>query len=193
MQRSLVVFIAVTLAGCGSQEQRRGSAPQSSPVKITQFYSAKPQIHKGDAALICYGVEGAKTVRLEPAAAELAPALTRCFEVKPTATTDYKLIAEGADGHQVSNNLTIVVGGAAPDIYDFSVNTMTVKRGQQVSVCFKAKNATSVTGGPGKFFLKAKPTGDCLMDTPKKTTRYEITVTGAGGDAVTRDVTVKVQ
>lgn len=162
-------------------------------MKITQFYSAKPQIHKGETALICYGVEGARSVRLEPAAAQLSPALTRCFEVKPAATTDYKLIAEGSDGKQVSNNLTIVVGGAPPDIYDFSVNTMTVKRGQQVSVCFKARNATSVAGGPGKFFLKQKPSGDCLMDTPKKTTRYEITVSNAGGESVSRDVTVKVQ
>ena len=55
------------------------------------------------------------------------------------------------------------------------MNTMTVKRGQQVSVCFKARNASSVTGGPGKFFLKGKASGDCLMDAPAKTTRYEIT------------------
>jgi hypothetical protein len=162
-------------------------------VKITQFYSAKPQIHRGEPALLCYGVENARAVRLDPAVAELSPALTRCFEVKPAETTSYTLTAEGSGGQKVSNNVTIVVGGLAPDIYDFSVNTMTVKRGQQVSVCFKARNATAVSGGPGKFFLKGKPSGDCLMDAPKKTTRYEITVTGSSGETVSRDVTVKVQ
>jgi hypothetical protein len=189
-----MVASALLIVNCGgSREKAASERTKSAPVKITQFYSAKPQIHKGETALLCYGVENAKTLHLSPAVADLVPALTRCVEVKPTQTTSYTLTAEGADGSKTSNNVTIVVGGLPPDIYDFSVNTMTVKRGQQVSVCFKARNAASVSGGPGKFFLKGKPAGDCLMDAPKKTTRYEITVTGSSGETASRDVTVTVK
>jgi hypothetical protein len=179
---------------CGSKRgEHKLTASTSGPVKITQFYAAKPQVHKGEGTLLCYGVEDAKSVAVEPHFSDLSPALTRCVEVKPEKTTNYTLTATAADGQKVSNNVTIVVGGLPPDIYDFSVNTMTVKRGQQVSVCFKARNAASVSGGPGKFFLKGKPSGDCLMDAPKKTTRYEITVTGNSGETASRDVTVTVQ
>ena len=179
--------------GGAKREKQAGRGETSGPVKITQVDAAKPEIHKGEGTLLCYGVENAKTITINPRVADLSPSLTRCFDVKPDKTTSYTVTAVGADGRTVSNNVTVIVGGLPPDIYDFSVNTMTIKRGQQVSVCFKARNATGVAGGPGKFFLKGKPSGDCLMDAPKKTTRYEITVTGSSGETVSRDVTVKVQ
>ena len=82
---------------------------------------------------------------------------------------------------------------AALEVYDVSVNTETVRRGQQVSYCFKARNAKTVAGGPGKFFKGGAPDGDCLMHTPARTTTYEITVTGTDGRAETRSVTVNVK
>ena len=47
---------------------------------------------------MCYGVENASTVWLEPPRQELSAALSRCVEVFPEADTTYKLTAQGADG-----------------------------------------------------------------------------------------------
>src|SRR4051794_30163154 len=65
-------------------------------LKILSFYAAPSAIKRGASASLCYGVNGAKTVRLEPAAAEVWPALSRCFQVSPVRDTEYKLTAEDA-------------------------------------------------------------------------------------------------
>ena len=36
------------------------------PVKILQFYASVGMLTQGDKALLCYGVENAKTVRISP-------------------------------------------------------------------------------------------------------------------------------
>jgi hypothetical protein len=78
-------------------------------LKILEFYAAPPVIHSGQSTLICFGVNQAKTVRIEPPVEELHPALSRCFRVSPRHDTDYKLIAEDAGGHTVSQSLQIRV------------------------------------------------------------------------------------
>src|ERR1700688_184057 len=52
-------------------------------LKILQFYVAPGVIGRGQKALLCYGTANARSVRLEPAAEPMYPALSRCFEVAP--------------------------------------------------------------------------------------------------------------
>jgi hypothetical protein len=46
---------------------------------------------------------------MEPAVAELHPAITDCLEVAPRQDTEYKLIAEDGAGHTATANLAIQV------------------------------------------------------------------------------------
>jgi hypothetical protein len=193
-----VCLYAVLLAGCSSGDKpapaKEAPASQTAPaVKITQFYANPPSIPRGEKSLLCYGVEGASAVRIEPPVEQLSPALTRCFEVTPKAPTTYKLIAQGRGGGHAEQTITVDVGGARPVLFDLSVNSTAVKPGQLVSFCFQSKNASAVRGSPGRFQRGGSVGKDCLVDQPDKTTTYEIVVSNAQGltDRATMTVEVK--
>jgi hypothetical protein len=78
-------------------------------LKISQFYASPGTIRKGEHTLICYGVYGAKSVRIEPAVEKLYPAVAHCLQVSPAVTTDYKLLAQDGSGHTVTQQLTVQV------------------------------------------------------------------------------------
>jgi hypothetical protein len=78
-------------------------------LKILNFYATPGAIRRGGRSLICYGVNQAERVRMEPPVEQLHPALSHCFEVSPLRDTDYKLIAEDRAGHVVTERLTIKV------------------------------------------------------------------------------------
>ena len=171
----------------------RKAAPSGPAVKITQFYANPPSIPRGEKALLCYGVESAAFVRIEPPVEKLSPALARCFEVRPKEATTYKLIAEGRTGGTAEQSLTVDVGGARPVLFDLSVNAPSVKPGQLVSFCFQSKNATAVKGSPGKFQHGGKAAKDCLVHQPQQTTTYEIVASNAQGLTDRASMTVEVK
>jgi len=78
-------------------------------LKIVSFYATPGAIHPGEHASLCYGVTGAKSVRMEPAMEELHPALSYCMQVSPARSTEYKLFAQDAAGHIVTSTVTIQV------------------------------------------------------------------------------------
>ena len=185
------------MAACSDGSRKQPAAEKAAPaapaVKITQFYANPPSIPRGEKALLCYGVESAASVRIEPDVEKLSPALTRCFDVRPKEATTYKLIAEGRDGSKAEQSITVDVGGARPVLFDLSVNAPSVKPGQLVSFCFQSRNATAVNGGPGKFQRGGKPEKDCLVHQPSKTTTYELVVSNAQGLTDRASMTVEVK
>ena len=78
-------------------------------LKILDFYATPGAIRRGERSLICYGVNAAASVRIEPPVEQLRPAISHCFDVSPTRDTDYKLIAGDYAGHTVSASLSIKV------------------------------------------------------------------------------------
>lgn len=68
-------------------------------LKILNFYVSPGAIRRGEHANICYGVYGAKSVRIEPPVEELHPAVARGFPVSPSSSTEYRLVAEDGLGH----------------------------------------------------------------------------------------------
>jgi hypothetical protein len=78
-------------------------------VKILTFAAYPPAIHPGQRSNLCYGVSGARTVRLDPAVEEVWPALTHCMMVSPRRNTEYKLTADDGAGHSVSQSVTIQI------------------------------------------------------------------------------------
>jgi|SRR5450755_297065 len=77
--------------------------------RIIQFYAAPSAIHRGEQSKLCFGVYGAKRVRIEPPVEELHPAISYCLQVAPREDTEYKLIAEDGTGHTATATVAIKV------------------------------------------------------------------------------------
>jgi len=77
--------------------------------KILSFYAYPGVVGRGQETRICYGVSGAKTVRIEPNVEAIKPALNRCLSVAPKATTEYRLVAEDGAGHTATERFTLRV------------------------------------------------------------------------------------
>jgi hypothetical protein len=184
--------------GCSSPDKpapaRKAAAKPAEPPRITQFYTTAPTLARGEKGLLCYGVENAKTVWLSPPRRELSAALTRCVEAAPAETTKYTLTAEGADGKSVTRQLTITLGPPKPPrvrIVEITVNSLQVKRGDVVSICYEVEHATGVRIDPLQYRAGPEAKG-CATDQPRQTTTYTVTAKGAGSEDH-EDVTVKVQ
>lgn len=83
--------------------------PTAPGVKILQFYASPREIAPGMKALVCYGVVNTRNLRLDPPVEKVWPAVSRCFDVYPAASTHYTLIAEGSDGATVSQSIDITL------------------------------------------------------------------------------------
>jgi hypothetical protein len=78
-------------------------------LKIVSFYAAPGTLKRGAHTNLCYGVTGAKKVKLEPAVDEVWPSMSRCVQAAPRATTQYTLTAEDEAGHTATESITIRV------------------------------------------------------------------------------------
>jgi hypothetical protein len=193
-----VAVTAFIACSCSKPESTKRAEAEAVPpaVKITQFYANPASIARGSSALLCYGVDNAAAVRIDPEVEKLSPALTRCFEVKPAATSSYTLTATGRDGSTDTQSVTLEVGAApaaGPKLRNLQINKRAAKPGDLISFCFETSGATAVTGSPGRWQRGGSAGGDCLIDQPKKTTTYRITATGAGGQTDTASITVEVK
>jgi hypothetical protein len=181
------------LASCsGPSSAPAPSSKTADPAKITQFYASPAAIGRGEKTLLCYGVENAKTVHLAPGARELSAALSRCVDVEPTETTTYTLTAEG-EGAAAKQDVTVTVGAAKPaaaKIVEVRVSSLSIKRGDPVSICYTVSHAKSVRIEPNLPPSEKNP--NCGIGHPERTTTYTVTAVGAGGDQDQERVTVKV-
>ncbi len=78
-------------------------------LKITSFYASPQVIRKGETAKLCYGVINAVYVSLDPPAGRLWPSLSRCLDVRPAATTTYRLTAKDATGATATQSIDLVI------------------------------------------------------------------------------------
>ena len=180
---------ACTLAAC-SREPAKPAAPAVDSARIVNFYATAPQLPRGEKELLCYGVENARTVWLEPPRQELSAALSRCVEVEPKETTTYTLTALDAAGKQATQKVTVTLGAAKAKIIEVNVSSLEVAKGDPVSICWKAQNAKMKV----EPLIAPKPAmPNCVVDVPDKTTNYTVTATGAEGDQDQEKVTVKVK
>ena len=177
----LAAVLGVVLCDC--------SRTPPAPVKITQFQVTPAFIPKGISGKLCYGVENAVRIDLNPPVEELLPSPERCIDIAPAQATTYTLTARGADGSKVSKSLDVRVGNPPPRLSELSATPTEVKRGGQVVVCFKAENARDIKVSKGKL----TPGKNCLTDHPRKTTAYKITVFGADREQDSGTVTVTVR
>lgn len=78
-------------------------------LRITAFYAMPAVVPRGGHATVCYGVNDAKTVRIEPPVEQIRPAVNHCVQVTPRQDTEYKLIAGDGSGHSVSQSFVLRV------------------------------------------------------------------------------------
>ena len=186
---------AALVSGCGGSQKPAATTaanPSDDAARITQFYTMSGQVAKGEKALMCYGVENASSVWMEPPRQELSAALARCVEVFPEADTTYKLTAQGPDGKPVTRELKVAVGAPLAKLVNVNISALEVKAGEVVSVCYTVEHARAVTIDPIKFRGGSAAKG-CITDQPRKSTTYTISALGAGGDKDQEQVTVRVK
>jgi hypothetical protein len=78
-------------------------------LKILTFYPSASAIRRGQAATVCFGVSGAKSVRIEPEIEPIKPAISRCIQASPRKTTTYTLIAADGGGHTARQSFDLAV------------------------------------------------------------------------------------
>ncbi len=93
----------------GSHVWVRPVGTHPGPVRILQFYANVGAIVPGEKALLCYGVENARSVKISPDMEGVYPSSSHCLEIVPEHTTHYMILAEGFDGAVATKSFTLPV------------------------------------------------------------------------------------
>jgi hypothetical protein len=190
----LAMWFVIFLTGCSSSPPPQPAAKQRvAPPGISQFYAQPAVMPKGGKTLLCYSVENATAVRLDPPVERVWPAMSRCFEITPAKTSTYALTAENAEGQTVSKSVTVQVGPPAPKILSVTLSAQEVAAGEIVTICYKAENATSVNVTPSDNSVQSSPSSGCVTVKPRATTTYTVTAKGTGGQSDTERAIIKVR
>ncbi len=80
-----------------------------SRVRIVQFYAMSGEMTDAEQNIVCYGVQNAASVKIDPPIEEMWPSMTRCFWVEPRQDTTYTLTATGFDGSTTSASFQVRV------------------------------------------------------------------------------------
>ncbi len=176
------------------------SPPPSGEARIVAFYAYPGAIARGEPARVCYIVENAKSVRIEPAAPGRTPPSNWCFQVSPLHDTEYRLMAQTPDGRTLSEKLMLRVRApgepapsapAGPRIDYFRADRSEVASGESVSFCYAVHDAEEVKITPAivPFDLPAR---GCFAYVPKQAGTYTLSARNSAGSA-TASVTVRLR
>ena len=102
------------LASEAAEKKRQADAADAEVMggtrfEILQFYAYPAILKSGESTDMCYSVSNAKTVKLDPPAAEVWPSQMRCMDIKPEKTTDYTLTIFDAAGKSKTQKITVTV------------------------------------------------------------------------------------
>ncbi|MDQ2842298.1 MAG: hypothetical protein M3Y72_14895 [Acidobacteriota bacterium] len=103
---------AQKVAAAKQQEQRERTVRAvfgSGEIRFSMFSADSGFLKRGEHTQLCYGVENATTVTLDPPVAPVKPSYRNCMEIAPKTTTTYKITASDAAGHSQSQSLTVHV------------------------------------------------------------------------------------
>ena len=164
--------------------------PPVGPPKIASFSVSPSAIPANGQAQLCYEVENADSVRIEPSIGERKPASKECLSVTPSETVIYTLTAFAADGKSTSQQITLNVEPAPPqaEIVHFEVRRENGPDDVQFRLCYEVRNAAhaEIDNNGGTVVLNQD---HCQQIAPQQTTIYTLTATGNDGRTVTRQAT----
>jgi hypothetical protein len=187
---------ALFCAGCTSARQQAVPA-EDNGVKILNFYAHDGVLTEGKSTELCYAVENAKAVSIDPPVDAVWPSRSRCIEVRPTRETTYTLKAVGLDGRAVSQSLNVQLTADAdvlPQVASFRMESCSRDYADKpiFKLSFAAANVLEVSIDPPVFeTLHGSPTGEFYVS-PEKNTTYTLSVTGKYGHVARRQLTVDV-
>ncbi len=186
-------ILLVLLVACGSAPLSDHAKQQTSQrARILQFYGANTQVVKGQPLTICYGVEDAQSVRMEPPEVELGLSRNRCFAVSPKQNTTYMLIAKGTDGQEVQQPFPVrVVAASQPVQLIRSFDVMPAKAGLSVNLCYQTKGVVSLTLSPALAPVEPAEHPLCVPVPITQQTTFLLTATDSSGNVDRMQVTAK--
>jgi hypothetical protein len=194
------IILVVLLAACGSAPVAQKKAGPPPGPKITLFYASPPTIALGERSLLCYGVEEATAVKIEPELEPIKPSFSRCIEAHPKVTTTYRLTAEGK-GAPATMEAEIRVGPAvakqteAPKphvIQFFAASAREVPAGGPVTLCYSVVDAASIELTPSQ--QPVPTTGKaCVSVTVTTTTKYVLKARNHAGVEESAEATIAVK
>jgi hypothetical protein len=79
------------------------------PPEFKMLAVSDKEIPRGEVLTVCYGVERATGVRMEPGGWKLPPGMKNCIRFYPPRTTEYTLIASGAAGVERKERFKVAV------------------------------------------------------------------------------------
>jgi hypothetical protein len=175
-----------------ARRQGSGGRNTSTGVRITQFYATSGEITDAGHSTVCYGVENARSVRLEPPVYDVRPALTRCFWVEPKQDTTYSLSAVGNDGSSDSASFRVLVKPAPPSILFMAVSKNEIVKGDAVTVCYGVEHAKGVRLEPIGWTLFAGKK-ECVRIYPPRDMKFTLVAAGVSGATARDHFDVKVR
>ena len=170
-----------------------GAKPPGVPPKIASFNVTPSAVPAKGQAQLCYEVENAGSVRIEPNIGERKPATKECVTVTPSETTTYTLVAYASDGTTTRQQVTLNVEAAPPQaqIVAFEVRRPNGNSGvndAQFQLCYEVRQAAHAElDNNGGTVVLDRP--QCQQIRPQQTTIYTLSATGADGITVTRQAT----
>ncbi len=167
--------------------------PPAGAVNVVSFTAEPATVPAGGQAQLCYAVENASSVTIEPGVGATRPT-SDCLSISAAETTVYTLTAVGSDGKPITRQITLNVEAALPppEIVRFEVLREPGPGGAsdvQFRLCYEVRNADHAElDNNGGVVVMNEPR--CQQVRPEQTTVYTLSATGAGGRTVSRQVTV---
>jgi hypothetical protein len=81
----------------------------SGEILFSTFSVDTAQLKRGETTQLCYGVENAKSLKLDPPVEAVKPSYHHCLEIAPKKTTTYTITADDGAGHTKSLSLQVKV------------------------------------------------------------------------------------
>lgn len=165
------------------------------PAKIASLSVSPTAIEANGVAQLCYEVENAASVRIEPNIGERKPASKECMDITASETVTYTLTAFATNGSTTSQQVTLSVPPAGPpvEIVQFRVqpNDGPSAANGQFELCYHVRNAAhaEIDNNIGAVALEDQV--HCRQITAQQTTTFTLSATGSGGHTIFRRVTAQ--
>ena len=172
--------------------------PPVVPPKIASFSVSPSAIPANGQAQLCYEVENADSVHIEPNIGERKPASKECLSVTPSETLTYTLTAIAADGQSTSRQITLNVRPVPsqpvprPQILSFKASPEQVVDDGTAQLCFRLKDASYAQLDPGARSLAVSSQDQCVEVRPLKTTTYTLKAFNSEGVETRDNATIRV-
>jgi hypothetical protein len=162
-------------------------AETENPPPPTVDLTAEPgTIDAGSSSTLSWSSEHADACTILPGIG--AVDTTGSITVSPAATTTYTITASGPGG-TVASAVTVTVNLPAPTV-TLSATPLEITRGESTTLTWTSTNADTCMISPDIGSVDA---GGWVSVSPVETTTYEITATGAGGEATASVNVVVIQ